>query len=55
MYKRQVFNNNIQRNQNNRCPGSSERSIDGSNPFIPPPLQEGEPGACDPTQVPQGN
>ena len=39
----------VQLNQNNRCPGSLERTApDGSNPFVPPG------GNCDPSQVPLG-
>jgi phospholipid/cholesterol/gamma-HCH transport system substrate-binding protein len=49
-----IFNDVLQINQNNRCPGSLERDFDGSNPYVPPPLKPNEPGGCDPDQVPLG-
>jgi hypothetical protein len=49
-----IFNDVLQTNQNNRCPGSLERDFDGSNPYIPPQLEPDEPGGCDPKQVPLG-
>lgn len=38
-------------NRNNRCPGSSERSIDGSNPYVPPSIG---PDGCDQSIRPVG-
>jgi phospholipid/cholesterol/gamma-HCH transport system substrate-binding protein len=34
--------------RNNRCPGSAERAVDGSNPYVPEGIE------CDKTQVPVG-
>jgi phospholipid/cholesterol/gamma-HCH transport system substrate-binding protein len=53
--KEKVFKENLARNQNNRCPGSSERAFDGSNPWVPGPLKPDEPGGCDPHQMPPGS
>jgi phospholipid/cholesterol/gamma-HCH transport system substrate-binding protein len=52
--KDQIFMDNLSLNQNNRCPGSSERDFDGSNPWVPHPLEPSQPGGCDPSQIPQG-
>jgi phospholipid/cholesterol/gamma-HCH transport system substrate-binding protein len=49
-----LFMNNLSLNQNNRCPGSSERDFDGSNPWVPHPLEPSQHGGCDPSQIPQG-
>jgi phospholipid/cholesterol/gamma-HCH transport system substrate-binding protein len=53
--KERVFKENLARFQNNRCPGSSERAFDGSNPWVPGPLKPDEPGGCDPHQMPPGS
>ncbi|MCW3011526.1 MAG: hypothetical protein JWO90_1930 [Solirubrobacterales bacterium] len=45
----QVFERVIRTGQNERCPGSAERSSDGSNPFVPAGV------SCDPTQLPPGS
>jgi phospholipid/cholesterol/gamma-HCH transport system substrate-binding protein len=52
--KDQLFQDNLSVHQDNRCPGSSERNFDGSNPWVPAPLSPKEDGGCDPSQVPQG-
>ncbi|MFL5821760.1 MAG: MlaD family protein [Solirubrobacteraceae bacterium] len=52
--QKKLFNTGLQRGQNNRCPGSSERDYDGSNPFSPGPVAPNEPGGCDRSQTPRG-
>ncbi len=49
--RNQIFSNNgaLQTGRNNRCPGSVERTIDGSNPYKPSPDFN-----CDEKQVPIG-
>ena len=45
----QAFRQVIRTGQNARCPGSAERSSDGSNPYVPDGV------TCDPTQTPPGS
>jgi hypothetical protein len=45
----EVFSQVIRTGQNARCPGSVERPVDGSNPYVPSGV------SCDPTQLPPGN
>jgi len=44
-----VLSASLATGRNNRCPGSVERSVDGSNPYRPSPDFN-----CDPSQVPVG-
>ena len=44
-----LFERLVRTGQNERCPGSAERSSDGSNPYRPDGV------SCDPTQLPPGS